>query len=118
MPTPPELLASLEGSDDPDALVLLQMAHVGADLRQPHSPEFAFEADDEASALALAHELAALDDSVQLHAPDAENPGYQVIAQKHMLLELSALNILSQEFEALAKRHAAVYDGWGAEIVE
>jgi len=64
MPTPPELLASLEGSDDPDALVLLQMAHVGADWRQPHSPEFAFEAD------------------------------------------------------ALAERHAAVYDGWGAEIVE
>ncbi|AVS67223.1 hypothetical protein C8245_17385 [Paracidovorax avenae] len=118
MPTPPELLASLEGSDDPDALVLLQVAHVGADLRQPHSPEFAFEADGEASALALAHELAALDDSVQLHAPDAENPCYQVIAQKHMLLELSALNILSQEFEALAERHAAVYDGWGAEIVE
>ncbi len=41
MPTPPELLIALQGNADPDAMVLLQMAKVGADLRKPHEPDFA-----------------------------------------------------------------------------
>jgi Regulator of ribonuclease activity B len=118
MPISAELLAELEDHDDPDAMVLLQMAQIGADLQKPHSPDFTFEVEDEPAALALAAELAALDYSVRLYAPDRENPGYQVIAQRTMILELSTLMSLSQAFEALAARHGAVYDGWGAEIVE
>ena len=43
MSTPPELLALLEGSNDPDAMVLLQMAQIGADL-QSRACKIQFEA--------------------------------------------------------------------------
>jgi Regulator of ribonuclease activity B len=35
-----------------------------------------------------------------------------------MVLDLQALNMLSIEFEAIAAKHDARYDGWGAEVVE
>ena len=118
MTTPAELLAPLQGNDDPDARVLLQMAQAGADLRKPHVPEFVFEVEKESAAHALATELANLDYSVQTYAPEQSNPAYQVIAIRTMVLELHALIQLSERFESLAQRHRAVYDGWGAEIVE
>ena len=118
MPTPPELLLTLQGNDDPDAMVLLEMAKVGADLSKPHEPDFAFEVAEQASAEALAKDLCALDYDVQLYEPDAESPAYQVIATRVMVLDLQDLNMLSIQFEALAAKYEAIYDGWGAEIVE
>lgn len=118
MPTPPDLLAPLQGNEDPDAMVLLQMAEVGADLRKPHEPEFAFEVAEQTSAEAIAKELSALNYDVQLFEPDDENPEYQVIAKRVMVLDLLTLNQISLEFEALAENYEASYDGWGAEVVE
>lgn len=118
MPTPPDLLAALQGNEDPDAMVLLQMADVGADLRKPHEPEFVFDVAKQTSAEAIAKELSELNYDVQLFEPDEENPEYQVIARQVMVLDLLALNQLSLEFEALAKKYEASYDGWGAEVVE
>lgn len=118
MPTPPDLLLVLQGNEDPDAMLLLQMAEVGADLRKPHKPDFAFEVAEQASAKAIAKELCALGYDVQLYEPDAENPEYQVIAKRVMVLDLHVLNQLSMQFEALAEKYEASYDGWGAEIVE
>lgn len=119
MPTPPEqLLAALQGNEDPDAMVLLQMAEVGADLRKPHRPEFVFEATERANAESIARELYELDYEVQLYEPDDENPEYQVVAKRTMVLDLRVLNRLTLGFEALAEKHGASYDGWGAEIVE
>jgi hypothetical protein len=114
----PELLGSLQGNDDPDALVLLQMVQIGSDLQKPHSPEFAFEAETEPSARALAKELAELDYLVEIYPPDQDSSAYQVIAHRSMVLELAPLMKLTRQFEALAVRHGAIYDGWGAEIVE
>ncbi len=118
MPTPPEILSPLLGSGDPDAMVLLQMADLGADLRKPHEPEFAFELGTRASATAIAKKLSELDYDVQLYEPDEENPEYQVVAKRVMVLDLQVLNQLTLEFETLADRYEASYDGWGAEIVE
>lgn len=118
MPTPPELLLALQDNEDPDAIVLLEMAKVGADLRKPHAPDFAFEVREQASAEAIAKELCALDYDVQLYEPNAQSPDYQVIAKRVMVLNLQALNQLSMQFEALAEKYEANYDGWGAEIVE
>ena len=116
--TPAELLASLEGNDDPDAMVLRHMAQNGADLRKPHAPDFTFDVDGEPAASALAADLAELDYTVAIYPPDADNPTYLVVAQRTMILELTAVMQLSRQFEALAHRHGASYDGWGAEIVE
>lgn len=118
MPTPTDLLATLQDHDDPDALVLLEMAKAGSDLRKPHEPEFVFEAEGQSSAHAIANELCELDYEVRLYEPDEENPGFQVVAKRVMVLELQTLNQLSAKFEALAERFGASYDGWGAEVVE
>lgn len=118
MPTPPEIIATLRGNQDPDAIVLLQMADLGADLRKPHEPDFAFEVPEKSEAAALAKQLSALDFGVELYAPNDENPYFQIIAKKTMILALEVLNQYSDLFEALAERHHGSYDGWGAEIVE
>lgn len=118
MPTPPELLAALRGSRDPDAMVLLEMAEVGADLRKPHEPEFAFEVVSQVDAEAMANELSQLDYDVQIYEPDDDNPEYQVIAKRLMVLDLQILNQLSSQFEVIAEKYEANYDGWGAEVVE
>ncbi|MEJ5896014.1 ribonuclease E inhibitor RraB [Aquabacterium sp. G14] len=117
MPTPPELITALSRSTDPDALVLLHMAKVGADLRKPHEPDFAFDVPNKESAEALAQDLCQLDYEVQLYEPDDENPEYKVVAMTTMVLDLGVLNQLSSKFESLAEKYGASYDGWGAEVV-
>lgn len=118
MPTPPEIIATLRGNKDPDAMVLLKMADLGADLRKPHKPDFAFEVPEETEAAALANQLRTLGFDVEFYEPSDEEPYFQVIAKKTMVLALDVLNQHSDIFEALADRHHASYDGWGADIVE
>lgn len=118
MPTPPELLVALRGNEDPDAMLLLQMAEVGADLRKPHVPEFAFEVSEKVNAEALAEELSGLDYDIVVYEPDDDSNDYQVVAKRPMVLDIRVLNRLSCEFETLAEKYKASYDGWGAEIVE
>jgi hypothetical protein len=120
MPTPDSLLATLRGNTDPDARVLVLLAETGSDLRKPHRPEFGFEAENRSIAQAIAEEIASLDFEVELQLPQPEDeiPTYWVIAQRTMVLEWSVLVDLSAQFEVLAGKHGAIYDGWGAEIVE
>ena len=100
------------------ARVLVEMAKAGSDLRKPHEPEFVFEVEDQRRAHALAEELCSLDYEVGLYEPAEESPVFQIVAKRVMVLEIEAINKLSAEFDALAERHEASYDGWGAEIVE
>lgn len=120
MPTPQHIVDSLSCKDDPDALLLMQLATTGADLRKPHLPEFAFEATTRVAAEAIATELAdqGFDVEVQLPQADDDNPNHWVIAKRLMVLDWTAVYALSERFEALAAQHNASYDGWGAEIVE
>ena len=118
MPTPDPILIELQGSEDPDALVLLQMAELGADLRKPHEPEFTFEAASDAQAEGIAGELRSRGYDVETFEADEDNLELQVVAKCLMVLDLKVLNQLSKEFEVLAARHNASYDGWGAEIVD
>jgi len=118
MPNAPSLIATLKTSQDPDALVLLQMAELGADLAKPHHPEFAFEIPSSDTAEGIAAVLSSLGYQVEHFDPDEDNPSHQIIAECAMVLELEALNKLSLQFEALAEKYQGSYDGWGAEIVE
>lgn len=118
MPTSIQELSLLKAVDDPDATVLLQMAEIGADLAKPHRPEFCFEAGTEGQADAIADALQLLGYDVQIYLPDQANACYQVVASTWMVLNLTAVNGLTQTFERLAEQHGAEYDGWGAEIVE
>jgi regulator of ribonuclease activity B len=118
MPNSPELLAKLYESKDPDAMVLKHMVAEGADLSKPHKPDFAFEAAKEADAQTIAETLDSLGYEVRMYEPDDENPNYQVVGERTMVLDLAVLNRLTDQFEALARTNNATYDGWGAEIVE
>ena len=118
MPNSPELLAKLDRSKDPDAMVLKQMVAEGADLSKVHKPDFAFEAAKEVDAQAIAETLDSLGYEVKIYEPDEENSPYQVIGERAMVLDLAVLNQLTERFEALARANNATYDGWGAEIVE
>ncbi len=118
MPTPIDIISTLRSVNDADSSVLLQMAELGADLRKPHLPDFAFEADNEISAEAIADALINLEFEVEIHPPDESNETYQVVGRKKMVLSYETVADLSSKFEKIAAEHEAVYDGWGAEIVE
>ena len=118
MPTPIEIIESLRSVNDADSSVLLQMAELGADLRKTHLPDFAFETDNITSAEAIADALVDLGLDVEIHPPDESNQSFQVVGKKEMTLSYQAVAGLSITFEKLALKHKAVYDGWGAEIVE
>lgn len=118
MPTDHELLATLKRRQDPDAMLLVQLAEHGSDLAKPHRPEFAFEMPADESAREIGASLAAKGYDVETFEPDEDNPAYLVIASRLMRLDLEVLNQLSREFEALAEEHFGSYDGWGAEVVE
>jgi regulator of RNase E activity RraB len=104
--------------DDPDALLLAQMLEAGSDLSKPHQPEFLFDVENAADVEQLADELVELDFDVTVYEPQQAGELFQVVAKCEMILALSSLQNLSAEFERLAEKHRAVYDGWGAEIVE
>lgn len=108
----------LKHSNDPDAMVLAQMAENGADLTKPHEPDFTFVITEPGTAQALADELDTLGFHVAIYTPDEDNSGYQVVGKRVMVLDLRVINQLTVQFEALANKHNAIYDGWGAEIVE
>ena len=118
MANSPKLLAELSKSKDPDARALKEMVAQGADLSKVHGPDFAFEAVKEADAQAIAEALDSLGYEVRMYEPDDENPNYQVTGQRAMVLALAELSRLTKQFEALARTNNAIYDGWGAEIVE
>jgi regulator of RNase E activity RraB len=118
MPTDPTVIGTLKRSQDPDAMVLVQMAEHGADLTKQHEPDFAFEIPTKEAAEKVAAELFANGYRVEVFEPDEENPRHQVLAKRLMVLDLLTLNKLTIQFEALAKKYGGIYDGWGAEIVE
>lgn len=107
MPTDPTLLANLKRSQDPDAMVLVQLAEHGADLAKQHEPNFSFEMLSKDTAEKVAAELSAKGYRVEVFEPNEENPTHQVIAKRLMVLDL-----------ALGKKYGGSYDGWGAEVVE
>ena len=53
----------------------------------------------------------------QVHVSETEqDPKYVIRALKSMVPELSILQGLRKEFNGLAKKYNAVYDGWGCSI--
>lgn len=99
-------------------MVLWQLVENGADLSKPHEPDFFFDVESLETANAIASELDELGYSVEVYEPDTENPQFSVKASRKIVLKLEELNKITSQFEALASRHGASYDGWGAEIVE
>ncbi|MFL6500539.1 MAG: ribonuclease E inhibitor RraB [Candidatus Udaeobacter sp.] len=112
MPTPPEIIASLEGDPDPDAKVLFHLAQAGSDLTKPHKPDFALFLDSEAAAKAAEWELAERGFETSIEPPDENHDRYLVVGVTTLVPTLARIQALPQEFYALADELDGDYDGW------
>lgn len=98
-----------------DGHVIKKLEESGFDTTKEHQIEFWFYADEESAVTNLAEELE--NRMFQVHISDTEqDPRFVVRALKSMTPDLSDLQGLRKDFNSLAKRHGAVYDGWGCNI--
>lgn len=128
-------------TDNPDAQVVAALQQAGSDLSQAHQVEFVFEV-TEPYLDALVEALERLELDICIYAPEPDdavstdsmaidngitnranldtsaNQLIEVVATKTMLLEVPTLNQWSAQFEAIAARYQASYDGWGAQVVD
>ncbi|WP_455201064.1 ribonuclease E inhibitor RraB [Kaarinaea lacus] len=98
-----------------DGHVIKKLEESGFDTTTEHELEFWFYADDATAVTNLAEELK--NHMSHVHISDTEqDPRFVIRASKAMVPELSELQNLRKDFKGLAKKHNAVYDGWGCSI--
>lgn len=100
----------------PDAQVLAQLAKAGSDLSKPHDIEFFLYFPTEAAAKAAAAEI----EGAGFHAVidrAANRQAWLLQLTRSMRPVEAELVRLRGEFEALAAKHAGMYDGWGSPVV-
>lgn len=99
-----------------DGYTLKKLEDSGQDLTQQCKMEFWFYADEESAIRNLGDDLESL--GFQVHISETEQePKYVARALKSMLPEISVLLGLRKEFNALAKKYGAEYDGWGCSVL-
>jgi hypothetical protein len=99
-----------------DGHTLKKLEESGLDLTKECRMEFWFYADEESAITSLGNELE--NRGFQVHIAETEqNPKFVVRALKSMMPELSGLQALRKELNALAKSHGAEYDGWGCSVL-
>ena len=118
MPTPPEIVESLQDNPDPDAKVLFHLAQAGSDLTKPHKPDFAFFFDSEAAAKTAEWKLAERGFETTMEPPDENHDRYLVVGVTTLIPSLPVIQNLSEQFYDLAAELEGEYDGWGAEAVD
>ena len=98
-----------------DGYTVKKLEESGMDITKEHQIEFWFYSDEETAVTNLADELE--DRLFEVHISETEqDPRFVVRALKSLVPELSYLQDLRKEFNCLAKKHNAVYDGWGCSI--
>ena len=98
-----------------DGYTLKKLEDSGIDITKEQLIEFWFYSDEECAVTQLAEELEKR--MFEVHISETEqDPKYVIRSLKSMVPELSYLQGLRKEFNLLAKKHNAVYDGWGCSI--
>jgi hypothetical protein len=98
-----------------DGYTLKKLTDAGLDLTKECLVEFWFYADAEAAITNLANELE--NRGFEVHISETEQePRFVARALKSMLPEFSTFQSLRKEFNALAKKYGADYDGWGCSV--
>ena len=101
---------------DLDHMVLDQLKKAGSNLSKPHNIDFFLYFSTQESAAEAAVTLKAEGFQVRVQ-PAAQGPNWLCQANKTMVPELSVLQKIRQDFNALAASKRGVYDGWGTETV-
>ena len=102
---------------DPDEVVLAQLKKAGSDLSKPHKIEFFLYFPKEAVAKEASLRVKQAGFNIEIRRA-AKGTDWLCFATKTMVPELSALQKIRREFEALANSLGGEYDGWGTEIVK
>lgn len=98
-----------------DGYTIKKLEDSGMDITREQLIEFWFYSDEELAVKSLAEELE--NRMFEVHISETEqDPKYVIRSLKSMVPELSYLQGLRKEFNLLAKKHNAVYDGWGCSI--
>jgi len=98
-----------------DGYAIKKLEESGLDITKEYQIEFWFYADEEAAVTNLAEELE--NRMFQVHVSETEqDPRFVVRALKSMTPDLSDLQGLRKDFNSLAKKHGAEYDGWGCNV--
>lgn len=112
----PPVLAQQAALEE-DARVIEVLRKNGSDLSKPHRIDFFFYFQSEGSANSAAKELQTSGYSVLRVDRPANARSWNVHAQRLMVPEIKAMQGLTLQFEALARKFGGEYDGWGAPIV-
>ncbi|WP_455366568.1 ribonuclease E inhibitor RraB [Kaarinaea lacus] len=98
-----------------DGYTLQKLGDSGLDLTKEHLIEFWFYADHESAIIDLGNDLEDL--GFQVHISETEqDPKFVLRALTSMKPTLSDLLDLRKEFNSLAKKYSAEYDGWGRSV--
>ena len=98
-----------------DGHAIKKLEESGLDTTKEYQIEFWFYGDEEATVTNLAKELE--NRKFQVYVSETEqDPRFVVRALKSMVPDLSNLQGLRKDFNSLAKKHSAEYDGWGCNV--
>ena len=98
-----------------DGYTIKKIEESGLDISKEQRIEFWFYSDEESCVTSLAEELENREFEVLISETE-QNPRFVIRALKSMVPELSGMQGLRKEFNLLAKKHNAEYDGWGCSI--
>lgn len=108
--------AKKQASRTLDGYALKKLEEAGQDLTQECEIEFWFYAEDESAITNLGDDLKEMEYQVYITETE-QQPKFVLRALKFMLPEISALQSLRKEFNELAKKYGAEYDGWGRHMI-
>lgn len=101
-----------------DLLVLEQLVKAGADMSDPRHVLYYLYFPDRERAAAAAAQAEGLGFDTNVREPLPEYPDqWSLVCERHdYVLDLEAVRVNTDTFEAVAARHGGDYDGWEASV--
>jgi regulator of RNase E activity RraB len=110
-------LFGLAKKPDLDQAVLQQLKKAGSDLSKPHEIEFFLYFPSQSIADSAAVQIKAAGFEVEVR-PAGRGADWLCYAKKTMVPELTALQKIRRDFNAIASSKGGQYDGWGTGVVK
>jgi hypothetical protein len=110
------LLGSLFGcakQPDPDEAVIIQLKKAGSDVSKPHTIDFYLYFPTDSAAEQAATRMRQVGFQVEVKKA-AKGNDWLCLGTKRVIPELSTIQGITRDLDALAKSFHGVYDGWEA----
>jgi hypothetical protein len=112
------LFSSLFGcakQPDPDEAVIIQLKKAGSDLSKPHTIDFYLYLPTESAADQAATRMRQTGFQAKVERA-AKGDDWLCLGTKQVIPELSTIQGITRDLDALAKSLHGVYDGWEAKV--